>query len=628
MADGQPLDDELAPTALTDLSVVWGRSNNLDQPSPATCTFEVMDLAGGQTFAQVLHMGARVDVRTDATIYPDPTLELLTDGGFEQGTQTWRATNGVATVGTGTVHAGAKALKISPVDGTRLVTIDLPPAAFSANPSAWDSIPRAKLGQLWAYSAWVNLASQLGVTNQAVTIKPIAYFNPDGSNPAVVAGDAPQLGPGGPAGWSKGAGTVLPPADAWMGLRVEIYPSGPSWDELSPSISWGSLGATPVWADLSLVWIDDLSLLAPSGGVARAALVFSGRITDLDARYDLSVGGTVVQVIAADNAAELANRYLGDQPWTESTLADRFSAIVAGSGQAITYTVAPSVGSQMVSYRDVDAQPALRLLQELSASVAGVLWSATSLVTGPVLHLDDVGTRVPLKQLMMVGSYVEIVIKDPVPAGGIKVSACNLLLEPVRWHQASDDDSTEVSVVWLEQLTDPGPPVTQKPTQRTVTALDAPAEVATGKRRIGITSQLSTQAGAQLTANAVLGRSRTPGWRISGLKWHLNPYELLSPDDLDVIMRILDGTTRMGLAIVIDELPQWSPISAGTDSVAVYLEGGRFTNSDGYWAIDLLVSDAASQGQAAIPWQDLAADWSWDEFGFDVDWSDLSGVGI
>jgi hypothetical protein len=157
---------------------------------------------------------------------------------------------------------------------------------------------------------------------------------------------------------------------------------------------------------------------------------------------------------------------------------------------------------------------------------------------------------------------------------------------------------------------------------------DPQAEIVTGKRRIGISSQLASSADAQITADAVLARSRTPGWRISGLKWHLNPYEMLSPDDLDVIMRVLDGTTRMGLPIIINELPMWSPISRDTDSVAVYLEGGQYTNHDGYWQLNLLVSDAASQGAAAVVWNDLPAEWSWDEFSPDVDWADLSGVGI
>jgi hypothetical protein len=627
MADGQPADNELDPTVLTDLSVLWGRGNNLDQPSPATATFEVMDMAGGQTFASKLHIGARVDVRTDATIYPDPTLEILTDGGFEAGTQTWLATNGTATRDTVTPHAGTRSLKIRPVNGTRLVTVDLPPAPFSSNPSAWNSIPRAVIGQSWDYSAWVQLNTDLGTLKQKVTIRPLAYSNPNGKNPVVVSG-ALTRGPGGPAGWAQVSGTFLPPNDAWIGLRVEIYPSGPAWSDVAPAVTWASLGATPTWDALSVVRIDDLSVLAPSGGVAMAALVFSGRITDLDARYDMSVGGTVVQVIAADNTAELAQRYVGDAPWVATTLATRFASVISASKQSISYTVASTVGSQQVTWRDVDSQPAQRLLQELSASVAGVLWTATSLVTGPVLHLDDINARPAMRQLYFDGTYIRIMMVSPVPSSGVTVSACNLLLEPVRWHQTNDDDSTEVAVTWLEQLTDPGPPVTQTPTQRTVTALDPVAEAATGKRRISVTSQLATEAGAQATANTILARNRTPGWRISGLKWTLNPYEMLSPDDLDVIMRMLDGTTRMGLPMVINELPGWSPIAKGTDTVAVFLEGGRFTNTDGYWTLDLVVSDASSQGQAAVDWQDQPSAWQWKQYAPDIEWAELSGVTI
>lgn len=811
MADGQPTDPELDPTVLTDLSVVWGRGNNLDQPAPSTATFEVMDLAGGMAFASKLHIGGRVDVRTDATIYPDPTLEILTDGGFETGTQTWLATNGTARRDLTTPHAGTRSLRIAPTNGTKLTTIDLPPAPFSSNPSAWNGIPRAVAGQRWAHSAWVQLASDLGTLKQKVTIRPLAYSNPNGKSPVVIS--APLVwGPGGPAGWTQHSGTFLPPQDAWIGLRIEIYPSGPAWSDVAPAVTWASLLGTagvttslitnpapassaswatndgtkwkatyangeisvetlitgnyaaslwglgmnnpgnpildpaknyqraveiwvdtdatvplttnggfgssgpyplkantwtrvaeqftglgvakyvmnlyvsilnvtlgthvklrhtqlienpsgqtqpyfdgdtpdttgrdyawtgtahaststltaqagPTWDSLSVIRLDDVSVLAPTGGVAMAALVFSGRITDLDARYDLGVGGTVVKVIAADNTAELAQRYVGDAPWTASTLATRFASIISASKQSITYTVASTVGSQQVTYRDVDSRPALQLLQELSASVAGVLWTATSLVTGPVLHLDDVNARPAMRQLYFDGTKIRIKMVSPVPASGVTVSACSFDLDPVRWHQTNEDDSTEVAVTWLEQLTDPGPPVTQTPTQRLVLATDPVAENATGKRRIAVTTQLATEAGGQATANSILARNRTPGWRISGLRWQLNPYEMLSPDDLDIIMRILDGTTRMGLPMVVTELPGWTPI-AKDSNLAVFLEGGRFTNTDGYWTFELLVSDASSQGQAAVAWQDQPSAWLWNQYASDIEWSELTGVTI
>lgn len=843
MADGQPLDDELAPTVLTDLAVTWGRPNTLDQPAAATAAFEVMDLAGGQSFASQLHIGAKVDIRTDATIFPDPTLEMLPDPGFELGKAAWSITNGRVS-NTGVVHSGTNALKVEPIDATKPITLNLLPAPLSSDPSAWNLIPRSVIGQRWDYSAWVWLSSELGVLNQAVTVQPVAYTNPNGRDPVLLTGTAPHWGPGGPAGWSVGVGSFLPPDDVWLGLRFVFYPTGPRWTDVAPAVTWDSLGfgtdqpsrtnfapspradttgdvsgwttsrwfgsgggagtwskvsgingpvgittasrktwtvaptangdtgflvqrnatdmfavtpgqvvtlsgylratsvgqkifrqvayvydrsvvagavnlgiiegptttvndangvwqrvahtftvpagaygmrvvpdvdggtgiwavgdvldctgvlievgstlgdyfdgatpdgvydyawsgaahaststAVPVlgprWDVLNTLRLDDVSLLAPAGGVALAALVFSGRITDLDARFDLGVGATVVKVIAADDTAELANRYVGDTPWQQSTLTQRFADVISVSGQSISYAVAPTVGSQLVSYRDVDSQPALRLLQELASSVAGVLWTATSLVTGPVLKLDDVAARPALHQLRDDGTgIIRIYIRDPVPTSGVTVSACNLLLEPVRWHQASDDDSTEVTALWLDQAPDPLSPV-----QRSVTLLDPVAERATGKRRISVTTQLSTEAGALSTASVVLARTRTPGWRISGLSWSLNPYEMLSPDDLDVIMRLLDGTTRMGLPMIITEIPAWAPITDGTGITAVYVEGGRFTNTDGYWTLDLLVSDAASQGKT-FPWQDLPADWLWSEFASDIDWLDLSGVGL
>ena len=718
MADGQPADPELDPTVLTDLSVVWGRPNSLDQPAPATCTFKVMDLAGGQTFTNVLHIGARVDVRTDATIYPEANLEMLPDPGFELGTASWVVSNGTVAIVASPVHTGTKALRLTPIDGTKPITLDIIPAPFSANPSAWDHIPRAKYGQSWGYGGWVHLANELGVANQAVAIQPVAYLNPNGSNPEILTGTAPQLGPGAPAGWARCAGTVLPPNDAWLGLRVRIYPTGPAWVDVAPAVTWESIdgasgpmpttgitafgdsitagtwlpqysdswipklaarlgvtitnravggaalhspggdpnilmaqvtaalaagqpsfgtaiilvgtndlmthdtntlsqsvaaardvqaalvakgvrviwlgvlpmgkgtshsdndlpallqrrlalnpqlesiagadrwynterlfgadagglvtdpswlldglhpsakGATQLadqfpgqelspsfagwtsWDDLGAVGIDDVSIKAPSGGVAKAGLVFSGRVTDLDASYELSVGGTVVRVICEDNTAELANRYVGDQPWAEGTLLNRFAGVLWLTGQEFDYSVGSTIANKLVSYRDVDSQPALRLLQELGASVAGVLWSATNLVTGPFLRLDDVGARTALKQLIWDGSMVVIRIKDPVPAEGVTISACSLLLDPVKWHQASDDDSTEVSVIWLDQVVADG---AVKPTSRTVTLRDDGAERATGRRRIMISSQLSRQLDAEAVASVVLARTRTPG---------------------------------------------------------------------------------------------------------------------
>jgi hypothetical protein len=57
------------------------------------------------------------------------------------------------------------------------------------------------------------------------------------------------------------------------------------------------------------------------------------------------------------------------------------------------------------------------------------------------------------------------------------------------------------------------------------------------------------------------------------------------------------------------------------------LEGGRFTNVQGYWRLELLVSNAAAQGKSQLRWVDLPVGMPWTGFGA-LTWNDLIGVGI
>lgn len=84
MADGSPGDNLLDPTALSGLKVVWGRETTVDQPEPNTCTFRVLDDAGGTSFLEQLRTGRRIDVYAGGTFYPeDPTAPMFGDPSFE-----------------------------------------------------------------------------------------------------------------------------------------------------------------------------------------------------------------------------------------------------------------------------------------------------------------------------------------------------------------------------------------------------------------------------------------------------------------------------------------------------------------------------------------------------------------
>jgi hypothetical protein len=724
------------PVALDDLVVQWGRATILDQPAPASCTFRVLDLAGGPDFRTALYVGARVDVLASTVIYGDPTLPSFTDPGFESGTFGGTTTDGTAAVVTTAPHTGTKCLQVTPATGSQNVTVTIPPAPFSANPVAWDPVPRAQAGQTWQLTAWVKLPQHLAPGSQAAYVQAVAFTHPDGRAPALLLPRVPVTGPAGT--WVH---VVIPdvvaPTDSWLGALVTVQPTGPSWDEIPPEVTWDSLGSgltltnlatnpvpgsvngwgsnnnakwtnayvngvievvgtgvagyvlairidipgvgtgvhvklrhgqlienpsgvtqpyfdgstpdTPVldyawtgpadaststatdtrpavsWDDLGRVYVDDVDVLAPPAGAVRQGAVFGGRITDLESAYDTTVGGTVVRVIAQSNLAELGNRYIGDTPWPAQTVAARVDAIVAAAAQPnLTATVDTGVRTRQLCYLDADARPAAGLLAEVAQSVGGALWAPTSVAAQTALRIEDVDARPALFRLVKTGGVIVIAVAPTVGTTGIELDACLLLLDPVRWAQDSTDTATQVAIGWQEQ-TAAGPPPTL--TARTETRSNDALTAARGRFRVGISTDLATLADAATLADTMLARLSIGGWRVTGLVWQIDAGDLLDGPALSRVMQVLDGTTRIGLPILVTGLPAWSPISPET-TLPMYLEGGRFSNTRGAWRLELETSSAVSQGKASVTWDQLPADWLWDQFDPAISWDDLAGVGI
>lgn len=634
-ADGQPGEPDDAPVALTGLVVTWGRASTIDQPSAATCAFSVLDAPGGQRFNDAgLQIGARIMVRADATIYPDPTRSIVVDPSFESAATgsvpSVLSTNvaaGRPVVSTTRAHTGTKSARIDPADASRSVRVILPPAPLSAahDASAWDAVPKTTAGQSWSVGLSVWLGAWLGFVPTA-TVRP-AYFDRPWGPARAVSGPSVAKGAPDANGWTVFAGTVTPPADVWIGVCLDLYPTGPRWDDVAPAVSWDSLAASPVWDSLAVVYVDDVTVLAPATGAARAGCVFNGRLTDLQARYDTDAGATIVDAIAQDDTAELANRYTGSLPaWPAESLATRMGRIVAGSGQSIGYTIDPSAQAYQVSYRaNTESAPALSLARDLAASVAGALWCATSLSTGPYLYLEDMNSRPAMLVLVKQGSVIVIAPPTVAPRGAVTVDACSVLLDPVQWEQTTADIATRTVVSYQDQ-TDP-----VNPKAMTVSSVDAVAEQTYGRLRLQLDTELTAKTDAQYISDALLARvtaSSMTLWRVAGLTWRAELDEPLTPAQLSAVMQILDGATRLGLPILLTNLPSWSPVPAKTTVAPLYLEGGRMSNTDGRWQLELVTSNAAAMGAGAVKWDQLDASWQWDQFDPSVTWNELNGVGI
>src|SRR4029077_7981659 len=193
--------------------------------------------------------------------------------------------------------------------------------------------------------------------------------------------------------------------------------------------------------------------------------------------------------------------------------------VVQLSGQPVSLGVDAGAAALQVTYRDVARQPATGVWQQLATSVGGVLWTATHLVTGQVMRIEDVTARPAALTLAPPPTYVRVIPSTAATANALPVSACLIDVDPVRLLLDIGDTISIVDVQWLEQTQDPGPPVVNRPTQRTVSATD-PTMVATiGARRLSVSTQLTTQAAAQNQATQWLARASVMAWRIEGLSW-------------------------------------------------------------------------------------------------------------
>ena len=617
-ADGCTDDPPTAPAALSGLKIVWGRESTVDQPEASTCDFEVTDPIGGVSFVDVLRTGRRVDVVATGTVYPDPTTPVWPDPSFEAGLPGTVRTNAGVSWSTRRAHTGTHALRLDPIDAARRATVVIGPAPFSApgtDPDAWDPIPATALGQTWSYGA-----SVFAPAGAVVMVRPVLFTGPYAAAATVVDPALTVIGDG---AWHTVEADFTPAtAGAWVGLQVATYPTGPTWADLPPDLTWADVDPAWQWADYAAVFVDDVTVLAPAGGIPASVVVFSGRITALESGWADEDDAPVIRVACADFTAELENRQVGDEPWLVETLGTRFARIVALSGMDVTYELDPQLAGTLVTWRDVDAQAANGLLVELAESVDGILWSATHQVTGPYFVLEDPNTRPSLYLLEEGSDGIVRIVPAPALDAAVQLSACDVLREDVTWTQDVSDVITRAAVGWQEQGVDDEGEV--ETTDRTVTVIDTALEVTYGSRRLSLTTQLQDEDDARTVARRLLDRTSDTDWRAAGLA--IDDAELdAGPDDVERLLTLLDGTSRNGRSIQLTDLPPWAPAPGGT--VGVHLEGGTYTFADGAWILELGVSNYAGQGASAT-WADLDPSWRWVDFDPSITWADLHGVGV
>lgn len=306
-----------------------------------------------------------------------------------------------------------------------------------------------------------------------------------------------------------------------------------------------------------------------------------------------------VNVSAADPAAPLANETIGDTPWAVQTVQTRANRILQLSQTDTTpILVADTVADTDLTWRDVDAQPVLGLLQDVAQSVGGVLWVAADATRGTYLWMEDPSGRLALRKFVIDPTTGQVTIGSN-PLDIAQFPANDLLNDPPQWTQDETQAINSVDVTWQEQGAidpDTGQPTI---TEKTVTVTDGAPDIVS---KLSVGTELTSQLDAEQLAIRLLAMAGgTDGWTGSGISIDTTVLtrDLAGWDYLDRLTRItnlLDGVGRLGQPLTLTGMPGWTP---GGDSTSMYVEGGTYTVTNRRWQLELVVSTSTGQGQSA-----------------------------
>lgn len=378
---------------------------------------------------------------------------------------------------------------------------------------------------------------------------------------------------------------------AMSGLRV-VWGRSNTIDQPEPSTCTFTIADPPGGA----VRFDDTVKLG-STVVVYATLdgiryvVFAGRVTDLDAAYDADADAAVCEVVAADQLSDLANRFVGAEPWPAEMMWQRAHRIVIAVGldpnKVLAYIPTPS-NELIVSRMDVDRQSAASLLQDLAVSTGFVLWSSFNPANqSQYLIFEDPAARASLYVLGQDLATLLWTVQSGTGAG-TPMTSCDVLQEPVRWRREVGDLITRVAVRWLDQTTNPGT------TERTVALVDTASESALGARGLSVGTILTTSNDATALAGRLLAAHQpSDSWRSEGLTWDLSFTESDTAAVRSLAVTLLDNVARLGFAIALIDLPYWTPTSAATQ---LYIEGGDYQFVEGAWVLALQGAPATGLG--------------------------------
>lgn len=386
-------------------------------------------------------------------------------------------------------------------------------------------------------------------------------------------------------------------------------------------------GPTPSAADLTLLIPETAGMPAWSAGdpltlATGHGPLFTGTITDrrLPGHVDTTELGRCAQLelMCAGPLAGAGYRIVGDQPWPQEIGTARATRILnLAALPALVEPPIPTRPEVQVLARDVDAQPALGLLEDLATDTGAAVvdlpdgrvlyqpleararpafpvrwqdydpaltWSAV----GPAVKWSDLTQRSP-------GSSVPV----PLPPGAV-------LAEP-EWVSGAGAMINHARIGYG--------PIPEGGQQATEEASDAASSARYGRRYAYLGTQIATSADAAKRASRIVTTQARERWALGSITvW---------ADQLDPATQAAIAGLVCGDWVQVDALPQPAPARswAGIVEGWTYTETKSAARHDTWWTLAL--SDP-QHSLAVMTWADHPAAYRWADYPAALIWADLT----
>ena len=342
--------------------------------------------------------------------------------------------------------------------------------------------------------------------------------------------------------------------------------------------------------------------LGPTSNASQSVHVFSGVITALEIK-GLPGSKSEITITASDhlhplNAAKIAAPRRQAEPLTERIqwVLDQTADYLISAGYTPLALLTQSDINPLMQSVDVDARPALDLINQAATSAALTAWPVVSEGGDWGIFLEDADMRPAISYITL--DAAGVVSTEKVTTNCLIVDGSQIPLEGVQITKDGEVAATQCEISYPIEKTDPDNGQISYDTAKTLTGEIGPAG-------LKIETWLKNPEDTTETGQRWLRRVERGDWKISGIR--IDTARLSGDTSAEQLIDIL---YRIGQQLVIYSMPKWIP---GARSIERFcIEGGSLTAHKSGWIINLNLTRPGGAGYA-LKWEEIPAPAIWDK---------------